>query len=306
VELRPHEPIRKALRRTVRRQLRGAVRRLCLQGEDSPDTAIHEARRHLKFARALLRLAEPSLRRGEFRREDRRLRDAGRLLSPARDATILTDAVARLRPVESARAENEALDALAEKIATHAAQIRRREVERRHVLSKAARKVRKARRRAARWGGAIRGWSDLKRGLRKSYTQARNAFLAAQGCPSVARRHEWRQQSKHVRFQLELLRAVDPQAMGALIDQAKRLGDLLGEDHDLAVLDEWLGRQQCGAEQAHCATIERLIARRQESLFDEAAKLGEQFFAGCPGDFVRLLSKSWKAWRRSGGRAATA
>ena len=57
-------------------------------GNPDRDTGVHEARKALKRLRALLRLARPALLQQPYRDLDRRLRDAGRRLSPLRDARV--------------------------------------------------------------------------------------------------------------------------------------------------------------------------------------------------------------------------
>src|SRR5512146_1173 len=57
------------------------------------DTRVHSARKALKKARAALRLLRPNLVAGVYERENIALRDAGRRLSPLRDAKSLVAAV---------------------------------------------------------------------------------------------------------------------------------------------------------------------------------------------------------------------
>jgi hypothetical protein len=227
-------------------------------------------------------------------------------LSSARDATILIDAGARLRLADASAAEIEAIEALGALLTAHAAKVGRREVGDRRVLPQADRMVRKARRRAGAWSKKVKGFRSLKKGLLQSYAQAREAYLAAQADPSVEHCHQWRQQTKHVRFQVGLLSAVDPEAIGALTDHAKKLGDHLGEDHDLAMLDDWLVRKRRPLLPKHRGIIDALVARRRTELCAQAMHLGEQFFADSPRKFVRRLERSWKARRPSGRGPATA
>jgi CHAD domain-containing protein len=62
-----------------------------------PDEAIHEARKSLKRARAALRLLRDGMTDAAYRRENARLRDAGHLLTPLRDAKSLIDALDSLQ-----------------------------------------------------------------------------------------------------------------------------------------------------------------------------------------------------------------
>src|SRR4051812_11943848 len=77
----------------IRGVLEGQVQRAAshLHGRDgeSPDQAVHEARKSFKRSRATLRLARDDLGPEAFSRENRRYRDLGRDLAGARDADVL-------------------------------------------------------------------------------------------------------------------------------------------------------------------------------------------------------------------------
>ena len=77
-----------ALRAAVREQLDDAVRHLRDDRGGDLAEAVHEARKDLKKARSLLRLARPGLPGDVYRRENGALRATGRSLSGARDAEI--------------------------------------------------------------------------------------------------------------------------------------------------------------------------------------------------------------------------
>src|SRR3954449_3365576 len=80
-----------AVERVRREQLAAAAESL-RDGED-PIEAIHDARKRIKKPRALLRLARPGLKKAEYRRRNRALRDTGRGMSASRDADVLVQTV---------------------------------------------------------------------------------------------------------------------------------------------------------------------------------------------------------------------
>src|SRR5215467_3047626 len=87
------DPVRQA-NRVLRRLIRKARRKLA--GNAVSDTDIHAARKHIKRARAVLRLLRETLPAGAYRRQNKLLRDAARPLSVARDAKVLVEACAGL------------------------------------------------------------------------------------------------------------------------------------------------------------------------------------------------------------------
>ena len=76
------------------------------------------------------------------------------------------------------------------------------------------------------------------------------------------------------------------------------MGDLLGDDHDLAVLRQMLtddpGRF---GDEGDREVMLVLIDRRRAELEQEAMLLGRRFFQDSPGAFARRLKGSWKTWR---------
>src|SRR3954463_4871672 len=85
------EPVPVALRDVATERLERAVRRLREEHTDDPVEAVHGARKDLKKARALLRLARPGMSRDAYRRENRTLRDIGRAMSGGRDADVMVE-----------------------------------------------------------------------------------------------------------------------------------------------------------------------------------------------------------------------
>jgi CHAD domain-containing protein len=85
-ELRADQSLGKNLRRMFRRQVGAAL--AVAKGVDEPnDTRVHALRKHLKKARAVLQLVRKKIGKA-YRRQDRRLRDVGRLMREIRDAEV--------------------------------------------------------------------------------------------------------------------------------------------------------------------------------------------------------------------------
>jgi CHAD domain-containing protein len=130
------------------------------------------------------------------------------------------------------------------------------------------------------------------------YRQARSAFRDAVADPSVERLHEWRKQAKYLRYQLEILRPLWPEQLEELAEEADRMTELLGDDHDLALLRQKLtdNPEEFGDEDEK-EVLQALIDRRRLELQQEAVELGERFFQDKPRAFARRLKGYWKAWR---------
>src|SRR5436309_1077349 len=95
-ELRRDETLGDGLRRICRKQIELAL--TIARGEkETDDTPVHETRKHLKKARAALRLVKKEIGRGLFTRQDHCLRDVGRLVSEVRDAEVRLQTVRQLQ-----------------------------------------------------------------------------------------------------------------------------------------------------------------------------------------------------------------
>src|SRR5213076_1832228 len=84
------------LRRICRKQIEGAIA-ITTGEKKASDTPVHEVRKHLKKARAALRLVRKEIGRGLFKQQDRCLRDVGRLTSEIRDAEVRLQTVRQLQ-----------------------------------------------------------------------------------------------------------------------------------------------------------------------------------------------------------------
>jgi hypothetical protein len=79
------------------------------------------------------------------------------------------------------------------------------------------------------------------------------------------------------------------------------LGELLGDDHDLAVLRQMLiqDSDRFGGEKG-IELLVALIDRRREELEEEAILLGHRFFQDAPRAFTYRLHGYWRVWRKHG------
>ena len=89
-------PLGESIRRIACEEIQAAiaVSKLAPNGKGSP---VHQTRKHLKKARAALRLLATEVSHRRFRSEDRRLRNVGRLISDIRDAEVRLQTVKELR-----------------------------------------------------------------------------------------------------------------------------------------------------------------------------------------------------------------
>ncbi len=288
------EGIRRILRKEIEKAL-GAV-----DSARSPtDEGIHDARKRLKRARAALRLIREALGDREYRRENRILRDAARPLSEIRDAKILIDIYDDLtgRTGGAARPALQGLSPMRTTLVSNRRASRRRILGAKGGLKPSRQALESALERAKDWP-ASGGWPVLGAGLRRVYAAGREAFAAARRDPTADNLHEWRKQAKYLWHQLEFLEPIAPSRMKPLAKRVHELSDLLGDDHDLAVLEMKLGGEAGRLTSPALGGLLARIDRRRGRLQARARALGRRIYAEPP---QRFLSRLGRYWRRGDG-----
>ena len=300
-ELVQSEPGAMGARRILRRQLEKALESLGVRR--LTDERIHDARKRIKSARAALRLLRDALGKGTYTRENAALRDVARPLSQVRDSKVLLDTLEKLNDRFDRKCRGLSLDGF------RGVLNRERETLRRQVLGRAAplkpqiNALRKLRSHAKNWHVGKQGWSVIGCGLERAYDNGRTALSEAEAEGTPESFHEWRKQVKYLRHQLEFLTPVWPEVLGELADQAHKLADDLGDEHDLTVL-----RVKA---QVHHDTLSTdfslllaLIDRRRSELRDKAVSRGRQLYEEKPRAFATRFSGYWDNWQRNGSPGA--
>jgi CHAD domain-containing protein len=194
------------------------------------DDAVHTARIACKRGRAALRLLRDCLGPVAYRRENRAIRDASKPLTAVRDACMLRRTLRRL----SLRGR-----ALQRRLDTEYRS--ERNALRRRGARAALRQLQITRERLLHFSvNASEVWS-AKAGMRRTFKAGRKAFLNARSNDDQAL-HESRKQAKYLLNQMDILTMAFNVNFKKYRRRAKKLAEILGNDHDLAVLVSRLHR----------------------------------------------------------------
>jgi CHAD domain-containing protein len=243
--------------------------------------ALHELRKTVKKLRALARLCAAGFR--SHKAIDRTLRDAGRAIAPLRDQDALLDLFDRIAALPGPRLAG--LHALR---AAYAARFTATPTDRAAALTEHYRALRTLRDQTDRWKFDARGFAALEPGLRATYGKARKMMKPALRHPGGDLLHEWRKRVKDHGYHARLLQPIWPEVMEAHVRALTRLGDLLGEARDCAILAEHLDTLPGGAALANRART------RERTILAEVAPLARLVFA----DKAPRLAARWRAWWR--------
>ena len=148
--------------------------------------------------------------------------------------------------------------------------------------------------RVSRWPLRDRGWNSLDDGLERVARDGRNAMMEVREKGRTEDFHEWRKQVKYLRHQFGLLRKVWPDVLDAMEGSADELGELLGTDHDLAVLRERAESEPVLPPATREVLLRRIDARRA-GLQHEALDLGRRLYAEKPASLTQRLGRLWEA-----------
>lgn len=194
---------------------------LSAAGEPDLDSRVHKMRVAIKRLRANWRLLMYAVPKDLRQAADQRLKDTSRLLGPARDETVLEQALQKFRDKPS-------------------------------KIAAANRSVRLD---WSRIDGLLRcerdAWKDLEpvfqnndpvgKGLRHTYREVRKRGRSADlRSSSDEERHRWRRWVKYLYYQLNTLRQCGLKDQKEFIACLDALGGALGREHDLVLLQQYV------------------------------------------------------------------
>lgn len=292
--LKLEEGIQSGVRRIGVGQAERAITSL-QSGTDPNSNGIHEARKSLKRIRAMLRLVRPALGERVFTRENADFRDIGALLSHTRDNQILLETLSKLE-ARFADESNPGLGRL-RAILHEAAQKTGADLVT-GPRADAILRLLRAKPRLARLKLEPDGFDAIQTGLERSFRRAKAAFDAAYDEPSDEAFHELRKGVQQHWRHMGLLSRAWPDLAAARVAAARRLSQVLGDDHDLAILAQRLSSVPLAdIPSRDRRALLKLAARRQQELRALARPMGEQLFAEGSRSLSRRFKDYWSAAR---------
>ncbi|HUO46978.1 MAG TPA: CHAD domain-containing protein [Acidimicrobiia bacterium] len=303
--------------------LAGGLRRLSvgefehsLQGLSDPDTprdvAIHEMRKSAKRVRALLRMVRPALGEKVYRFENDTLREAAAQVSGVRDGVVMVEAVERIRSRYGRLLATDVFATTEDRLRSRHERLARRVLDDDEVLSRLTSTLYKARSRYAAWpidpsdpraGKQVlpNRWTAVGAGVSATYRRGRREMELAYQQPTPEHFHSWRKRVKYLRYQMEILSPLWWEVVGGLASSLDTLGEVLGEEHDLAELTRLVTTvPDLAPDPDERSLLVALALHRRHELQNAARVMGSRVYAETPDQFGRRLRAYWDAWTLTG------
>jgi CHAD domain-containing protein len=281
------------LHRVAREELEGTLKELLTVSEQGRSTAVHEARKHLKKLRALIRLFRPATGKAFYKRENAAMREVAQRMSSIRDSHVREQTIKKLK---SGKRRAPAAFPRVEAAMTARLQQVVEESEEDDWRKKTASGVEGALCRLDDWPLKHTTTKSFRSGLKAACRKARRALAVARLEATDANLHELRKGVKGLWYDVRLLGGDRPTQIEALRRRLRDLKQRLGDDHDLAMLVAARADNPL-PEAEDWGTVEKAIAVRRPRLQRAGLRLASKVLVRKPGAFADFVIDPWKTWR---------
>jgi CHAD domain-containing protein len=276
-------------------------------GEEAFRHAVHEARKSIKKVRALLRLIRFEVGEKVYRFENGWMRDTARVISEVRSAAVLVEAMSDVRGIYGPFLAEGTFEETLDKLVVRRDRAEERAMEDPDVVPRVVANLERARARYASWptdplakrayGMGIRDeYRAIGPGLRVTHGRGRREMVTAYKVPSQASFHLWRKRVKYLRHQMEILTPLWPEVMIGMAITLDRIGELLGQDHDLAELLRAIAdRPDLCPNPIERSLVSALAQQRRTDLQTASRVLGRRIYAESPVALHDRFQAYWES-----------
>lgn len=291
------ETLSDALQRVVNQQFEIALG-IASASPEQQAAAVHETRKAIKRLRSMLRLVRDSISLDTYHTDNAMLKLIAAELGAVRDSWVMAQILDRLLPKSDGGGSVAVLvDRLQERYRTESAALLGNTAQMAAILEQ----LEHVHDTSKRWS-AVAGereaplpheFSVISPGLQRVYKRGRRGMRIVADSPTDTLLHVWRKRAKYLRHQVEALNILDPPNLQILENDLERLTDLLGDDHDLAVLLARFKADPSLVQDVPMEAIADFLYREREDLQAEAIQLGSRIFDDHSSLFIAYLEKLW-------------
>lgn len=260
------------------REAAGAVDR-------SVTNAVHEYRKALRRARAVLALVSAALPKAERKAVNRALREARRALGVARDHAVAPEAISVLPLGEIERHTAGAIIHAAGEAMPPVAEIKQL------LAEGAARAAAQVEALEASLPQTV-AWSAVESGLRKTYGDARRARKNAKHSKRAF--HSWRRRSKELGYQLDMLAGYGGNRMTELAREIEGITDTQGPAVDVIMLRDFVRTHAAGIDGEAIDHLVVSVEAQIQDLIADSRRAGREVFRKKPRRFAKRATKAMR------------
>jgi CHAD domain-containing protein len=285
--LKLREPLPDGLKRVFREQIESALQ-LCRHPAKQRGVTVHEVRKHLKKLRAAMRLAIGEVGKSRHARENRCVRNIGRLVSDLRDAQVRLQTLIQLRD-ETGKGSGDNQFPRVEELLS---------LERESFSAafagwqkQAIPRLERVEERLLNWPLEGLTWKQICGAVGKIYKRGQRGLTKTIKRSDPENFHAWRKRVKDLWYQLRILQPLNRVVLAEMAHDADVLGELLGREHDLDFLLARLEKESGDeALRDELARLQKLICKRGKRLRRDALELGRRFYAEPSKAFAKRIS----------------
>jgi len=297
--LKRKETVADGVRRIAKQQLARAAAELGDEQREPADQ-VHQVRKRLKKMRALLRLVRDDIGKPVYRKENHRLRALGHQLSAARDAQVMLDTAVALAGDHPDLATVD-FDGLRSHLQQGCERESLNEGPADDLVREISGKLVATDARIDGWPLDANGFSAISPGMRRAYKKGRKLLRNLDNSSTDEHLHAWRKRVKDHWYHARLLERIWPEVMSCHVDELKKLSELLGDYHDLAVFQATLRQLPDGVLAKTSFDLwERHVMEEKGLLRQHAERLGGRVYAESPGRFEHRWKRYWVIWKGRG------
>jgi CHAD domain-containing protein len=260
-----------------------ATREAASKVEANITAAVHDYRKALRRARAVLSLLAGALPKSERRAVRRALQEARRGLSPTRDHAVAPEVIHGLALDEVSRDAANAIVANAQVALPPTAEIKQL------LAEGAARAAAQVEALEAALPATI-DWDTIEHGVRETYDAARRARRAAKR--SKRQFHTWRRRSKELTYQLDVLASLAGGRVTEMAHEIEGVADTQSPAVDLVMVRDFVRAYGQGIASEAYDQLVQSIDGQLDDLMRDSRSAGREAFGQKPRKFARRLAKA--------------
>lgn len=246
--------------------------------------AIHNTRKSFKFMRALIRLIKYPLGVEDYKQQNQFFRDLGRIVSDLRDVRVMI--------------------VLMQYVATESHSVRKKDIEpglfelqehEQNLLDEAheqkqfeeiANQLEENEKAFADRNLLADKVQQLLPGLIEIYKKGQEGFTKARAEGTKEHFHNWRKRVKYLLHAFQVLANYWPDELDIKGKSLHQLSDYLGDEHDLALLDDLLIDDEFSENFGNIKAMKSYVDQKRSFLQRSALNLGEFIYSKSGDEFI--------------------